>query len=144
MLSEKATTPAQIEEATSWLESAAAQGNDNASLLLAKWLRAAGPQQDLVRGAKWLRYRVEHGDAGAQLDLVQALQKGEGMPDDATQSLRWHMTSAVFGEVQAQRYLAREMLADARPAALVAKGRGALDGANAQDQVCGSHTIGAL
>src|SRR3546814_7806947 len=46
MLSEKATTPAQIEEATSWLESAAAQGNDNASLLLAKWLRAAGPQQD--------------------------------------------------------------------------------------------------
>src|SRR3546814_326628 len=65
MLSEKATTPAQIEEATSWLESAAAQGNDNASLLLAKWLRAAGPQQDLVRGAKWLRYRVEHGDAGA-------------------------------------------------------------------------------
>src|SRR3546814_3319571 len=66
MLSEKATTPAQIEEATSWLESAAAQGNDNASLLLAKWLRAAGPQQYLVRGAKWLRYRVEHGDADRQ------------------------------------------------------------------------------
>src|SRR3546814_9458210 len=116
MLSEKATTPAQIEEATSWLESAAAQGNDNASLLLAKWLRAAGPQQDLVRGAKWLRYRVEHGDAGAQLDLVQALQKGEGMPADSTQSLRWYMKSAEVGEVQAQLYLAREMLAAARPA----------------------------
>src|SRR3546814_11128768 len=94
MLSEKATTPAQIEEATSWLESAAAQGNDNASLLLAKWLRAAGPQQDLVRGAKWLRYRVEHGAAGAQLALVPALQKGDSMQADSTPALRWYIKSA--------------------------------------------------
>src|SRR3546814_14921395 len=91
-------------------------------------MRAAGPQKDLVRGAKWLRYRVEHGDAGAQLDLVQALQKGEGMPADSTQSLRWYMKSAEVGEVQAPLYLTREMLADARPAAIVAEVRRGLDG----------------
>src|SRR3546814_5675084 len=93
---------------------------------------------------KWLRYRVEHGDAGAQLDRVQALQKGEGMPADSTQSLRWYMKSAEVGEVQAQLYLAREMLADARPAAIVAEGRRWLDAAIAQDSVEGMLLLGAI
>src|SRR3546814_19901350 len=54
------------------------------------------------------------------------------------------MEVAKLCDGKAQLYLAREMLADARPAAIVAEGRRWLDAAIAQDSVEGMLLLGAL
>ena len=64
--------------------------------------------QELLNGlaSKWYRLfsaeRAERGDAGAQYNLGVRYDKGQGVPQDSKEAVKWYRLSAEQGNVDAQ------------------------------------------
>ena len=67
--------------------------------------------QELLNGlaSKWYRLfsaeRAERGDAGAQFNLGVRYDKGQGVPQDSKEAVKWYRLSAEQGNADAQSNL---------------------------------------
>ena len=80
-----------------WYRRAAEQGHVKAQRELGLQYANGGEfvERDLEEAIEWITRAAAHGDAEAQYQLGVMYLRGEGVPQDATQAIRWVTQSAV-------------------------------------------------
>ena len=83
-----------------WLEQAAAQGHDSATLKLARMLQEASPphKADPTRAASLLRKAADQGCTECMLRLADALDKGQGTTRNTQAAHQWRRKADSLGE----------------------------------------------
>lgn len=85
-----------FKQAAFWFRKAADQGNASAQYFLASQYTYSGPQhigQDYAQAAFWYRKAAEQGMEAAMSGLGHAYERGEGIPVDRVEALKWYLLS---------------------------------------------------
>jgi TPR repeat protein len=94
------------EQAVSWYQKAAEQGQAIAQTLLgASYSAGRGMPQDDEQAVSWYQKAAQQGEAIAQLNLGMMYRAGRLVPQDDGQAASWYQKAAEQGEANAQQNL---------------------------------------